>query len=119
MWIEGARGVWVGGDTPHVSDDEAVANMGHPNTEQSSRIAVSEMLDPTLGAKCAPRWGTRLLVCDGSGVGGGSSEWKSRFLRSAAHKGVSSFGRNDSSWVGWSESGSRRRANAHSCDETA
>ena len=30
MWIEGARGVWVGGDTPHVSDDEAVANMGHP-----------------------------------------------------------------------------------------
>ena len=48
MWIEGARGVWVGGDTPHVSDDEAVANMGHPNTEQSSRIAVSEMLDPTL-----------------------------------------------------------------------
>src|SRR3981081_1331343 len=64
MWIEGARGVWVGGDTPHVSDDEAVANMGHPYTEQSSRIAVSEMLDPTLGAKCAPKMG--LLVCDGA-----------------------------------------------------
>ena len=38
--------------------------MGHPNTEQSSRIAVSEMLDPTLGAKCAPKMG--LLVCDGA-----------------------------------------------------
>ena len=30
--IEGARGYGVGGgrDIPHVSDDEAVANMGHP-----------------------------------------------------------------------------------------
>jgi hypothetical protein len=48
------------------------------------------------------------------------SRWRSGFLHYAAHdKTVSSFGRNDGFWVGWSESGSRCRANAHSCDETA